>query len=104
MTSADYTARDVKTLREMTGMGLEACKRAFELAYDPNSGIGGDILWAACMIDAAGLAIYVKGDRLAWDKKHGGGAAERMRERNPALNDLYPVRNTVSVDETTITP
>lgn len=88
------TAEEVRLLREATGMGMTACKRAIEMAFDPAQGLEGDILWAALTLDSGGLAINVKGDRQAWNKSRGASMAELMRQKNPSLNELYPVRNT----------
>ncbi|MGY3592739.1 hypothetical protein ACVIGB_000770 [Bradyrhizobium sp. USDA 4341] len=60
-----YTARDIKDLHELLGWGLRDCTRAFELAFDENSDIKdilqGDVVWAAGVVHASGLAINVKG-------------------------------------------
>lgn len=96
---AAYTADDVRKLRDLTGMGMEQCKRAFEMAADPTKEFDGDVIWAACTVDAAGLAIHVKGGpgaREQWNVRHGAAKAEALRERDPSVDVNYPVRRTGS--------
>ncbi|MGY3582305.1 hypothetical protein [Bradyrhizobium sp. USDA 4350] len=98
-----YTARDIKDLHELLGWGLRDCTRAFELAFDENSDIKdilqGDVVWAAGVVHASGLAINVKGGpnaRRNWNIEVGAKRAEMYRESHPALNDRFPVRATAN--------
>jgi hypothetical protein len=94
MRVSSYSADDVRLLRETLGLSLIATKRAFDLAGDPTSGTDGDVIWAACAVEAKGLAINVRGDRNAWNISHGSKMAEAMRRRWPNLNDAFPIRKT----------
>jgi len=88
------TAGEVRLLRETTGMGMNKCKQAVEMAFDPALSFGGDILWAAFALDSGILAINVRGDRDAWNAQRGAAMAEDLRQRDSSINELYPVRNT----------
>jgi hypothetical protein len=94
VTTHAYSADDIRKLRDNLGIGMDQCKRAFDMAHDPSSGIDGDVIWAACSIEAGKLAISVKGDRAAWNVSRGSTMAESMRERWSYLNEVFPVRNT----------
>lgn len=67
-------------------------KAAFELVNDPVKGpaFNGDVLHAACAIYASHLAINVRGDRDAWNFRHGRGRAERLREMFPQIAEAFP--------------
>jgi hypothetical protein len=112
--TAYYTAKDILALREWTGNGMQECKRAFEMAFNPELGLSdrlrGDVVWAVCTMEAGQLAVNVKGRgdgegkgksaRDRWNLDRGARHAEDLRARDPSLNDRYPVRNTAppSVD------
>ena len=101
MTTPSYTAQDIQHLREELGVGISQCKRAFELAFGAESDLKellqGDVVWAAGIIDASGLAVHVTGGpnaRRNWNIEIGAKRAEMYRERTPRLNELFPIRMT----------
>lgn len=88
-----YTASDIKALREFSGVSLDTCKRALEMAQSEK--FGGDVIWALAALDADALAVSVKGDRDAWNARHGAETAKRWRERCPELNEKFPIQDQV---------
>jgi hypothetical protein len=97
MPAPSYTAQDIKDLRETLGLGLMDCTRAFELAFGDNSDakdiLQGDVVWAAGIVYASGLAINVQGSpdaRRDWNIEVGAKRAQMYRELYPTLNDRFP--------------
>jgi hypothetical protein len=95
ITTSEVSAADVKKLHDLTGEGLYACKRAFDLLEDPTQPFDGDVLWALCTVYVGGLAINVKPaeKRAQWNIEHGASRAAMLRERDPALAEAYPPKS-----------
>lgn len=82
------TAERCKRLREATGLGLMACRKALMLAEGPE--FDGDVVLAVAYLEAASYAVHVKGDRNAWNLSCARERAPGLREGLPELDAAFP--------------
>ena len=83
---ANYTAKDIATLRQMTGAGMLDCRNALDEA-------DGDIEKAAQILREKGLSGAAKRSdrrsRLDLDAEHGDGTQDKAREP-PLISTAAP--------------
>lgn len=85
-----FTAEEVRRVRDLFETSMQEAKDGLLLARtEPR--LKGDVIAGVMTRDSAALAVFIKGDREAWNISRGLRRAAEIRRDRPDLDAAFPL-------------